>query len=182
MTPRTGLLSIAAALLAALPAVGASHPDEALRIGWSALRPAAQSGGVLLSLETSDFGRELSSELGGRTVEITGFLLPSDLEGALVHEFMLVPMAGACSHSRQPPPNQVVRVTPEQPFEAEKIYQVVTVKGTLEASFDKAQLFILDGVRVVESGYRIGSATVASGGQEPPPAASSSPWKFLKQP
>jgi uncharacterized protein len=179
---RTGLLSIAAALLVALPAVGASHPGQALRVDWSALRPAGQSGGVLLSSAASDFGRELSSELGGRTIEITGFLLPSDREGALVYEFMLVPMAGACSHSRQPPPNQVVRVTPEQPFEAEKIYQIVTVKGTLEASFDKAQLFILDGVRVVESGYHIGSAAVDAGNADALPAAVSSPWKFLKQP
>lgn len=182
MNPRTGLLSIAAALLVVLPANGASHPGEALRIGWSALRPAGQGGGVLLQSVASDFGRELSSELGGRTVEITGFLLPSDSEGPLVYEFMLVPMAGACSHSRQPPPNQVVRVTPEQPFEAERIYQIVTVKGTLEPSFDKAQLFILDGVRVVESGYRIGSAAVNADNQDALPAVGSSPWKFLKQP
>lgn len=115
MTPRTCLLSIAAALLVALPADGAPRRDEVQRIDWSALRPAGQSAGVLLSSTASDFGRELSSELGGHAVEITGFLLPSDREGSLVYEFMLVPMAGACSHARQPPPNQVVRVTPARP-------------------------------------------------------------------
>jgi uncharacterized protein len=130
----------------------------------------------------SDVGRELSSELGGRTVEITGYLLPSDREGPLVYEFMLVPMAGACSHAPQPPPNQVVRVTPAKPFEAEKNYQVVTVKGTLEAGFDKAQLFILDGARVVESGYRIGSAAVETAeAAAAPPSVGASPWKFLNK-
>lgn len=170
-------LAAMAALLLASPAGSASH--SALRIGWGDLRPAGQKEG-LLSPAAADLGRELSDGLGGSMVQISGFLLPSDLEGSLVYEFILVPMAGACSHSRQPPPNQIVRVTPQLPFTAEGVYQLVTVKGVIVPGFDKAQLFMLDGVRVVESGYRIGSAVVEVNGPPGPlPAGDSSPWKFL---
>jgi uncharacterized protein len=65
------------------------------------------------------------------------------------------------------------------PFEAEGTYQVVTVTGTIEPGFDKAQLFILDGMQIVESGYRIGSAAVEHGAAGALPAIGRSPWKFL---
>jgi hypothetical protein len=179
MDSRMSLL-LATVVLLAVPANGAS---QAQRIEWSDLRPAGQKAEQLvLPAAAPDRRWELSAELDGRTVEITGFLLPADREGNLVYEFMLVPLAGACSHAPQPAPNQVVRVTPRKPFEADGSYQMVTVIGAIEPGFDKAQLFILDGVRVIESGYRIGMADVkkagggGGGGRIPGP----SPWKFLR--
>lgn len=179
MKMRTDMLSAVAILLLAMPASDASASGETLRIGWADLRPADQKAGLLAMPAASDSGRRLSAGLEGEAVEITGFLLPSDRDGSLVYEFMLVPTAGACSHAPQPAPNQVVRVTPERPFDADGSYQLVTVKGMLEPGFDKAQLFILDGVRVVESGYSIASAVVEARRSAIPAAATGNPWKFL---
>jgi len=178
MKNRIRVLSVAGCLLAHHAAAAETHHIE-----WTALRPAEQH--PLQSVETKSAfsGRDLSAELGSQTVEITGYLLPSDREGPLVYEFMLVPWAGACSHTPAPPPNQVIRVTPDKPFAAEQTYQVVTVTGALDPGFDKAQLFIFDGVKVVESGYSISAAKVetVAGEAGAPPAHRQSPWSFLNK-
>lgn len=115
------------------------------------------------------------------SIELTGYMLPSDQEGGLVYEFMLVAQPGACSHVAPPPANQVVRVIPDEPFTATRIYQPVRVTGTLLSEHNKAQLYVLDGVRIVESGFRISSAEVAgvSDGPASLPRGTNSPWRFL---
>ena len=116
-------------------------------------------------------------------VELKGFLLPVDYEGDMVYQFMLLPWAGACSHTPPPPPDQVVLVTPDEPIHIERTYEPVSVSGRLIKGRDMSQLFILDGVAWVESGYRIRSAQVQPADLKaaPPPAGKSNPWKFMKQ-
>jgi len=80
-------------------------------------------------------------------------MLPVDRDGELVYEFILVPWAGACSHSASAPPNQMIHVYPKNPFRSTRIYQAVTVTGSLQPGLDKAQLFILDGTRTLTYGY-----------------------------
>ena len=114
-------------------------------------------------------------------IELAGFLLPVDYEGDKVYQFMLLPWAGACSHMPPPPPEQVVLVTPEKPIRIERTYEPVSVSGRLRKAHDISQLFILDGVVRVESGYRLRAASVRHADvQEPATApASRTPWKFL---
>jgi len=118
----------------------------------------------------------------GGEVELTGFLLPVDYEGDDVYQFMLLPWAGACSHTPPPPPDQVVLVTPAKPIRIERTYEPVSVSGHLNRTRDISQLFILDGVAWVESGYRIRSASVQPADiPAAPPPAGSTPWKFLNK-
>lgn len=116
-------------------------------------------------------------------VELKGFLLPVDYEGDKVYQFMLLPWAGACSHTPPPPPDQVVLVTPDEPIRIERTYEPVSVSGRLKKGRDMSQLFILDGVAWVESGYRIRSAQVQPADMRaaPPPPGQRNPWKFMKQ-
>lgn len=114
--------------------------------------------------------------------EIAGFLLPIDYEGDYVYQFMLLPWAGACSHTPPPPSNQVVLVTPEEPIRIERTYEPVSVRGELKVSPDVSQLFVLDGVSWIESDYRIRHARVEPADiptTAPPPAKT--PWTFLKK-
>lgn len=115
-------------------------------------------------------------------VELRGFLLPVDYEGDDVYQFMLLPWAGACSHTPPPPPDQIVLVTPEKPIRIERTFEPVAVTGLLKKSPDVSQLFILDGVTWIESGYRIRKAQVRAidVAANPRPAPQASPWKFLK--
>ncbi|CAG1010466.1 hypothetical protein RHIZO_03773 [Rhizobiaceae bacterium] len=161
------------ALFAPLPASGASA--EARSIAWSALQGAVTGG------KPADAAR-LAWAIDGETIEIKGYALPVDRDGDLVYEFMLVPWAGACSHMAQPPPEQVIHVTAMKPFRMAESYEFVSISGRIRPGLEKTQLFIMDGVTVIEAGYSIGRADVARAdeGSGSAPAKRSSPWGFLK--
>jgi uncharacterized protein len=180
-------LAIAAAL-AILPTGGAmTAPAAPLQIGWNDLRPTGdtaaasrQTGGT--KSNPAD-GEKLSWDLKGKKVQIAGYALPSDREGDLVYQFLLTPWTGLCSHMPPPPPNQAVLVNLKTPYKLSEAYETVSVMGTLVPELEKTQLFILDGVSVIESGYRIAGAQIAPAdkvtGAEPQPI--SNPWSFMRK-
>ncbi|MBX5222978.1 MULTISPECIES: DUF3299 domain-containing protein [unclassified Rhizobium] len=132
-------------------------------IFWSALRPADQAKATVpLSGKavSGPQGETLAWHDEEHPVDLTGFVLPIDQDGDLVYEFMLVPWAGACSHMPSPPPNQLVRVVPQEPLHLERMYETVTVTGSLRPGLDQAQFFMIDGVRILAYGYSISHAEV----------------------
>lgn len=176
MTRRRGsVYRRAPALVAALffAATGVMTAST-LRVGWNDLLQTPLAAG-------RDTG---GAPLQGRMVELTGYLLPADQEGDLVYSFLLLPEYGGCIHTPAPPPDQIVRVTPAKPFAAKSIYQVVQVSGVLRADRERTQLFVLDGVKVVESGYAISKAVVRETNEpvEAPRAAARNPWRRFGQP
>ena len=60
-----------------------------------------------------------------------GYMLPLATSGSGVTEFILVPYAGACIHVPPPPPNQLVFVTTERPWNAQVMFEPVWVTGPL---------------------------------------------------
>lgn len=166
-----GLRLVAGVALMTLPTGAAiTAPAAAQKIGWNDLRP-----------ETA--GDQLAWALQGKTVEIAGYVLPSDRDGDLVYQFLLIPWTGLCAHVPPPPANQAVLINLKTPYKLSEIYAAVSVTGTLQPEVEKTQLFILDGVSVIESGYRIAGATVMpadsiSSGAESPKAG---PWGFLRK-
>lgn len=50
------------------------------------------------------------SKLNGKTVRITGFMVPLDGDSKGIREFLLVPFQGQCIHVPPPPPNQIIHV------------------------------------------------------------------------
>ena len=170
------LLKTTVALAVGLLAETASAAVLPLKIGWSELR--SKQGAADDATGKPD--EALSSGLEGQVVELKGYLLPVDREGDLVYEFLLVPWAGACSHMAQPPPNQIVHVFPEKPYRASASYEPVEISGTMRLGLETTQLFIMDGVVVVESGYRVGRAKVAKTDDTGlPPVRKSNPWSFI---
>jgi uncharacterized protein len=146
-----------------------------LKIGWNDLRTAGQSG--------ADEKTTLSWNLEGKQVELAGYVLPSDREGDLVYQFLLIPWTGLCSHMPPPPPNQAVLITLRTPYRLSETYATVSVTGVLKPALERTQLFILDGVSVIESGYTIAGARIAPAdkveGVAPQPK--SNPWSFLRK-
>lgn len=168
-------------LLAAVLSASSAH--AARGIGWEDLRPAAQADMATIG-DAGEGGRVATAQLENETVEITGYMVPSDRDGDDVYGFLLVPWAGACSHMPAPAPNQVVRVHTRKPFKGLGNYEIVTVTGALRGIPDRTQLFILDGVTVVESAYELGASAIVSKGLPLPdnastPAHGRSPWSFL---
>lgn len=116
-----------------------------------------------------------NAALINRDIEIKGYLLPVDREGDDIYEFLLVPIPGACSHMPSPPPNQIIHVSLRTPYAAREIYEAVAVRGILKGEESKAQLFILDGVKVVETAYSLGRASVSAATDMSPPVGLGNP-------
>lgn len=115
--------------------------------------------------------RDLTAPQGvapAQNIELAGYLLPVDREGSNVYEFVLVPVPGACSHMPTPPPNQLVRVALSRPYHSSGVYEPVAVSGDLRSDPTRLQLFILDGVKVIDADYSIGSARVVPAPDLPP--------------
>jgi hypothetical protein len=163
MSNRLKSIAVLAAVLISIASGNASA--EIVHIFWKDLRPATQAAAESVGLPTiaakmPDRGETLSLNLRDKTIQLAGYALPLDRDGDLVYQFLLVPWTGACSHMPTPPPNQIVLVTPAHPYRMSEAYQPVSVTGTLEPGMEKSQLFILDGVSVIQSGYTVRKAEV----------------------
>jgi len=176
------LATTLAAFLLAVPVAGASAGTA--HIVWKDLRPAMQAaaenpGLPMIAAKLPDHGETLSLNLQGKTIQLAGYALPVDRDGDLVYQFLLVPWTGACSH--MPTPNQIVLVTPVHPYRMSHAYQPVAVTGALEPDMEKSQLFILDGVSIIQSGYTVRKAEVANVDSAPDTITLpvNSPWTFL---
>lgn len=178
--------TLAAAVFASVVAGNACAGT--MHIFWKDLRPASQAaaesvGLPMIAAKMPDHGETLSLNLQDKTVQLAGYALPVDRDGDLVYQFLLVPWTGACSHMPTPPPNQIVLVTPAQPYRMSEAYQPVSVTGALLPGMEKSQLFILDGVSVIQSGYAVRKAEVVDVGTVPDTITLpvNSPWTFLNK-
>lgn len=100
--------------------------------------------------------------LDGQGVRLGGYLLPAELQGDRVTEFLLVPWVGACSHTPPPPANQSVRVRPAQPYAMSRAYEPVWISGALRLRPQERPVFVVDGELAVRSVYAIDDAVVVS--------------------
>ncbi|MER8401039.1 DUF3299 domain-containing protein [Mesorhizobium sp. M0306] len=178
--------TLAAAVFASVVAGNACAGT--MHIFWKDLRPASQAaaesvGLPMIAAEMPDHGETLSLNLQDKTVQLAGYALPVDRDGDLVYQFLLVPWTGACSHMPTPPPNQIVLVTPAQPYRMSEAYQPVSVTGALQPGMEKSQLFILDGVSVIQWGYTVRKAEVVDVDTVPDTITLpvNSPWTFLNK-
>lgn len=80
-------------------------------------------------------------KLNKQRVQIPGFVVPLDMNGTQVQEFLLVPYFGACIHVPPPPSNQVIHVILPKAFpknqqktlnQAARQYGPISVRGLLE--------------------------------------------------
>ncbi len=96
-------------------------------------------------------------ELNGQHVRIPGYLLPLDVSGDTVTEFLLVPFIGACIHVPPPPKNQIIHVNVLQKggYRNTKIYEPVWVTGKIDIKSMNKELYLVDGSTGVDIGYAL---------------------------
>lgn len=120
--------AIALLVLSALlqPALAGTAPRSLM---WEEMVPAKPKvGGSELALTSQ--APVLS--LDGEYVRLPGFVVPLESdEGGLISEFLLVPYFGACIHVPPPPPNQIVYVTLDEPFNLVSLQQPYWIQGRL---------------------------------------------------
>jgi hypothetical protein len=89
----------------------------------------------------------------GLLIRLAGHVLPLEFADRQVSEFLLVPWVGACIHTPPPPPNQIVHVKADPPFEMMGMFEAVWVTGRLAASAARKSVQIVDGSSDVDVGY-----------------------------
>lgn len=102
------------------------------------------------------------SELNGRKIAIGGYLLPLEMDGSKVTEFLLVPYVGACIHSPPPPPNQILHVTVKgkKGYKSEALFDPVLVTGVMSVKSATKDLFLADGSMDLNIGYAMQASTI----------------------
>ena len=95
----------------------------------------------------------LASNLDGKRVRLSGYVVPLTYNGAGVVEFLLVPYVGACIHVPPPPKNQIVLVKSARPVKIGVLFQAVTISGTISVTGSKTEL--------AEAGYHLEAGTVS---------------------
>jgi uncharacterized protein len=98
--------------------------------------------------------------LNGQQVRLAGYVLPLEMGGSKVTEFLLVPYVGACIHEPVPPANQIVRVKFERGFEVEGRFTPVWVQGTMITQIGKSELFLMDGAASIPSSYTLEAGSI----------------------
>jgi hypothetical protein len=92
--------------------------------------------------------------LDGREIRLPGYLVPASADGKTVTDFLLVPWAGACSHTPPPPPNQIVRVAASAlPGVEGSPFDPVQLTGQLRIREQESNLLLVDGLVTVRSAY-----------------------------
>ena len=76
----------------------------------------------------------------GVNVRLAGFVVPLDMEGDRVLNFLLVPYFGACIHTPPPPSNQIVYVQTQGGFELPSLDEPMSVSGTLMIEHHDSEL------------------------------------------
>ncbi len=96
----------------------------------------------------------LVKALAGQKIRLPGFIVPLESdEVGLLSEFFLVPYFGACIHVPPPPPNQLVYVKLDTPFELKSLWDPFWVSGTMKTQgFESA---------MGQAGYTLEGAEVA---------------------
>ncbi|MBL6824464.1 MAG: DUF3299 domain-containing protein [Litoricola sp.] len=100
-------------------------------------------------------GRVIDTALEGQRIELAGFMVPIEVKGQSVSQFLLVPEAGQCIHVPPPPLNQTLLVdATNAPTELRDLYEPVIVLGRLSV--------ITQRFEIAESGYTLVDVTVTT--------------------
>lgn len=105
-------------------------------------------------------GEALNAALDGQSIRIPGYVLPLEITGKRVTEFLLVPWVGACIHTPPPPPNQILYVKTDTPFEVTTLFAPVWVTGRLAAGAQRRELTLLDGSSDIDIGYTVRASRI----------------------
>jgi len=108
---------------------------------WATTTPPSEDRFAMSAEEAADqiFG-SVVSDYDGKRVRLPGYAIPISLEGAETTEFLLAPYVGACIHVPPPPPNQIVFVTLDRPFEFTGLFDPVWVTGTMQTTALRSEL------------------------------------------
>lgn len=145
LSTQVGRRELLLGLSAAIGLPSAAFARDVIELTWADLRPVGEQPlppelqgiiqhemGTLMSQQPEATG--FRSEWNGKTVSLSGFVVPLDFDGTAITNFILVPFVGACVHVPPPPANQLVLVTTEEPYVSGGLFEAVNVTGPFGTS------------------------------------------------
>ncbi|MGE6648912.1 DUF3299 domain-containing protein [Shewanella colwelliana] len=100
-------------------------------------------------------GKNIVSSLAADNIALTGYLVPLAQQDVQRTRFILVPSAGACTHTPPPPVNQTILIDFPKGYELKTLYTRVMVKGDIEAKSHETLIALSDGNQKLKAGYLI---------------------------
>jgi len=97
----------------------------------------------------------VNETLNGQQVRLAGYVLPLEMDGLKITEFLLVPYVGACIHEPVPPANQIVLVKFAQGIEVNGRFTPVWVQGKMITQVGASKLYLVDGSSDIPRSYKL---------------------------
>jgi len=97
----------------------------------------------------------VNETLNEQQVRLAGYVLPLEMDGLKITEFLLVPYVGACIHEPVPPANQIVLVKYAQGIEVDGQFTPVWVQGKMITQIGTSKLYLIDGNADIPSSYTL---------------------------
>jgi hypothetical protein len=97
----------------------------------------------------------VNETLNEQQVRLAGYVLPLEMDGLKITEFLLVPYVGACIHEPVPPANQIVLVTFAQGIEVDGRFTPVWVQGKMSTEIGTTKLYLIDGSADIPRSYTL---------------------------
>ncbi len=86
-----------------------------------------------------------NSDLVGKEIEISGYVIPIINEEGRAESGYLVPGFGMCSHVPAPAPNQMIRYKLSEDWKEAELYKPVLLSGRLDLKVSRQTITLLDG-------------------------------------
>ncbi|WP_144210568.1 DUF3299 domain-containing protein [Shewanella donghaensis] len=116
---------------------------------------------LLEQIENSELeAHNTVSELAAEDIKLTGYLVPLAFENKTGTQFVLVPTAGACSHTAPAPASQTVLVNFPEGYELPSLYTRVLIKGDIKAGSATTSVALSDGNQIRDTGYMINATAI----------------------
>jgi len=97
----------------------------------------------------------VNENLNEQQVRLAGYVLPLEMDGLKITEFLLVPYVGACIHEPVPPANQIVLVKFAQGIEVNGRFTPVWVQGKMITQVGTSKLYLIDGSADIPRSYML---------------------------
>jgi hypothetical protein len=97
----------------------------------------------------------VNETLNEQQVRLAGYVLPLEMDGLKITEFLLVPYVGACIHEPVPPANQIVLVKFAQGIEVDGRFTPVWVQGKMNTQIGTSKIYLIDGNADIPSSYTL---------------------------
>ena len=157
------LVNWAIYMLENLPSRGPETEEHYKKL--DAALPSLKKAGIDLKTvmeKRKELHTSIVQALNGQLIRIPGYVLPLEMSGTKVTEFLLVPYVGACIHVPPPPPNQIiyVKVAQNNGYRSDKLYDPVFVTGVISANAQVRDLHLVDGSAGINIGYSMEASNI----------------------